>query len=327
MKISRLFGVSLLFPYALLGGCAVDAGADDADEAEVTEDALSASPSNAGYYLVTRRDFRRCAAPACGGVFVKRVNAPTTTCADGSKQAECYVSAISFPGMNLSDREEAELRAKVENGTALIKARQYKSKQNGTTYGTLKANEGWIGATGSAIDGTFLRVADNGLRCITAPCPSTTAYTLNSSDSHNVVNVGLANTIAPAEPALLERAQNALVTKEGVLVAGGVALPKCLPSAKCGPFVTVSEIFLPFAHTEGTACGGRGMKTCNPSQFCGYTEAAICGRADAAGSCSYKPEACTALFNPVCGCDGNTYSNTCAAANAGVSVSEKGACK
>jgi hypothetical protein len=62
---------------------------------------------------------------------------------------------------------------------------------------------------------------------------------------------------------------------------------------------------------------------CAAEEFC-RTRPGACGET---GICEQRPEICTAdAMFPVCGCDGSTYSNACAAASAGVSIAFAGPC-
>ena len=50
------------------------------------------------------------------------------------------------------------------------------------------------------------------------------------------------------------------------------------------------------------------------------------GDCEGDGVCAEKPSACPEIYGPVCGCDGNTYTNSCDASAAGVNVFHEGEC-
>jgi hypothetical protein len=76
----------------------------------------------------------------------------------------------------------------------------------------------------------------------------------------------------------------------------------------------------------GEACGGLTGLPCETGEFCNFPLDAICGTADATGTCTPTPRSCTEEYVPVCGCDGMTYDNACSANSAGFSVASEGPC-
>ena len=72
-------------------------------------------------------------------------------------------------------------------------------------------------------------------------------------------------------------------------------------------------------------CGGiAGIQCDRADQFCMLPPGSCC--CDFMGVCVTPPDACLDVWDPVCGCDGQTYGNACEATMAGMSIAHPGAC-
>ena len=73
-------------------------------------------------------------------------------------------------------------------------------------------------------------------------------------------------------------------------------------------------------------CGGFAGVPCSEGEVCDAFEG-MCMVSDVQGECVPLPEVCNRQFDPVCGCDGVTYSNDCERLRARVSKDHDGECR
>ena len=147
----------------------------------LTEYAFTAIPSTdegfdaKGLYSA-RSDFRKCAAPLCGGFFIKKLNRAKTRCADGSLRKECYVASANFNSFDISffPFTSQDSTPYIFRGTQSLEP--FKGFGN---LGVFEASEAYKAVSNDIASGRFFGLENVGILCITSPCFSYEAHVLN----------------------------------------------------------------------------------------------------------------------------------------------------
>lgn len=206
---------------ALLPACAASTPDDELGQESAADGEDGKGDAAAAFtYFNVRPDLRACSLNSpgdCGvGFFVSRANRSTTQCGRGVAQAECKALSINWvpTAMPASVAKSYEDRLRTGESFMLRGTLAPTADDRGTE---LSVTEVWVGSSNEQVDGVFTLVKDNGIRCITAPCPSLTERRLNSSLSAQLSSVDLSD--SGADQGAQTLARNDLYS-DGLIVVG-----------------------------------------------------------------------------------------------------------
>jgi hypothetical protein len=181
------------------------------------EDGKGDSAAAFGFFAVTP-DVRACSFDArCGGFFVSRPNRSSTICGRGVQGERCYVDTLDFSGTALPESIALDYEARIRAGETIL-LRGDIAPAPDDRGASLHVTEVWTaGSATGVIDGVFVLAKDNGIRCITAPCPSISEYRVNSNHSAQLDEIDLE--ASGADQDAIDRAHQGLF-EDGVIIVG-----------------------------------------------------------------------------------------------------------
>ncbi len=154
--------------------------------AEALEEAPDAF--DAEDYFHARRDFRRCVAPECGGIFVRKLNNLRMSCPDGTVARECYIGQLDMGDLTV----DAFAKGKPGfNTDVILKGQVSVGVDPEDSLGVFSVEEVWRSATGRRAVGRYYGIVNNEIVCITSPCYSYDQYTLNLKEMRPISDVDL----------------------------------------------------------------------------------------------------------------------------------------
>jgi hypothetical protein len=278
-----LLSISLL-------ACSTDGEHDELAGETAEDDAANAdgkgdvAADGAYTYFAIKGDTRKCAYPLCGGQHLERLNRTTTVCHDGKSAASCYTPELDFSESGLKLEAQDTVRLAISKGAigdgvkAIVRGRFAKvgTGKTGRELGRFIVTEAWTAQSGAATDGVFVRIKDNGVRCIAAPCPSTGETALNTSRSASISDIDF--TPSGLSDEQIGELSEKMFNPSGLIIAGDRFTVTI--SGRKGKGRTATNVFAKVenaAQSAGCFVGG-----CS-SQICSDQEGVV-------STCEFRPE-------------------------------------
>jgi hypothetical protein len=242
--MTRTMSLGLILASSLFAACAADGetGTTLGNDELGTETPADGEVAKAdgidtfGIFTATKIGAHECnGLGSCTHVALARANRSTTTCADGGVKASCDVRYLDFSKLGLSasklDGVMAKLQASAatpEIGTQLLVRGKYIHGKNpiypNVDWVTFQVTEVWTAEMANGtVDGTFVMMRDNGIRCIAAPCPNLSEMRLNSTRKQDIHGLDwpVEFQSAVSSPSWLpNRVYDAETKPDGVIVTG-----------------------------------------------------------------------------------------------------------
>jgi hypothetical protein len=154
---------------------------------------------------------RLCPSPMCGGLWLKPVNWVKPACAE-PVGGECYVTGLSFPESGYREEAQPRLTELVASGGGLVSGSLTPADVDGfPDLRALSVGRIWQPASSRKPRGLLWVLQDNGIRCVTQPCPSTRAAVVARNRFADVSGVDLSST--GAGPGELRFARTRIATR------------------------------------------------------------------------------------------------------------------